>query len=214
MRLFTTIAVAALALSTLPAKAADPFLGDTTTPQRSTKFYAALRGGFTMPEDAGPDGILGDLDDTSLSDEYEDFGVFASAAAGVAFSALRLEAEAGYFHANADEHSDGAPVLGLGGLDVYTVLANAYYDIDLGRIVPFIGAGAGVGFIDSDGPIDPDAAFAYQLTLGLGFDLTDNVATELGYRFQHLRTDASLPQGDADLDIETHIGYVGIRAKF
>lgn len=223
MRILAGITIAALALSALPTQAADPFFEDTAAPRVGKSFYGALRGGIAMPEDVGPH-ILGDFDDLTMSAEYEDVGVFVAGAAGLALGGLRLEGEVGYFGADLDDDiEDDQLLLGLGDLDVLTLMANAYVDLDLGRFAPFIGAGIGVGFIDSDVPDDAavaarlddlDAAFAYQLTAGVGFDLSDTVTAELAYRFQHLRTQVSNFGGDADLDIETHLAFAGIRAKF
>ena len=183
MRLFTTIAVAALALSTLPAKAADPFLGDTSAPQRTSAFYAALRGGISSIDEFEA-GALGDI---ASNNSYDNISVFGAAAAGVHFSALRLEGEVGYFNANVN-HDAASPTIpasiaDLADVDVITVMANAYFDLDLGVVTPFIGTGVGVGITSSDLLDDPDPGFAYQLTLGAGIDLSEQLTAELAYRF-------------------------------
>ena len=243
MRLFTTIAVAALALSTLPAKAADPFLGDSSASQRTSAFYAALRGGISAPDEIGFDGE--GIGETSIAGLYDDVNFFVAAAAGTSFGGLRVEGEVAYYGAQMDNDLKDrdtaiaiAAIAGFditddvddlddfetfGDLNIYTLMANAYYDFDLGRIKPFVGAGVGVGFVDFNLPSgvatfagldDTEAAFAYQFTAGLGVDVTESVAAELAYRYQKLQTEVSLGLNDPDLNIESHIGYAGLRAKF
>jgi len=86
---------------------------------------------------------------------------------------------------------------------VQTMFANVYYDINTGtKFIPYVGAGIGVGFIRtknsvefyegsdwySSGDIGSKTVtnFAWNIGLGLGYEITKNVALDVGYRFADL----------------------------
>ncbi len=90
-------------------------------------------------------------------------------------------------------------------LDIQTLFANVYYDINTGtRITPYVGAGIGMAFIDaqsdlsvtptwgSGASLDVDSGtksntnFAWNVGAGAGVALTDNLSVDLGYRFAYL----------------------------
>jgi opacity protein-like surface antigen len=89
---------------------------------------------------------------------------------------------------------------------IQTLFLNAYWDIDTGtKFTPYVGAGLGMGFIgtkwrswgasydptDIPGTFDhfDDTAkkrstnFAWNIGAGVGYDITDNVTLDAGYRF-------------------------------
>jgi len=83
---------------------------------------------------------------------------------------------------------------GLGDLNKYVLLVNAY--LDLGTwygVTPFIGAGAGGDLINTTNGISlavlgrPNRSFnfAWALMGGLAYNLTDKAAIEVGYRYLH-----------------------------
>ncbi|MCA3573560.1 MAG: porin family protein [Aestuariivirga sp.] len=84
-----------------------------------------------------------------------------------------------------------------GDVSVTYIFGNLWYDFghvfDMGGITPYIGGGLGVGFVDID--IDAiqgvdfaasgsETGFAYQLGGGLMWNIADNVALDLGYRYR------------------------------
>lgn len=88
---------------------------------------------------------------------------------------------------------------------IQTIFANVYYDINTGTpVTPYVGAGAGVAVIDTkikaDGhdPANPTDSidvstssrnvtnFAWNVGAGVGYDITQNVTIDLGYRFAGL----------------------------
>jgi OmpA-OmpF porin, OOP family len=101
---------------------------------------------------------------------------------GYDFIGPRVEVE-GLYHENqtAGANFPGAALNGkIGQADV---MANILYDFNAGGvIVPFIGAGAGVGFIDSQLPIH-STQFAYQGILGVGWNATPNLRLDLDGRY-------------------------------
>ena len=83
--------------------------------------------------------------------------------------------------------------------NIQTLFVNVYYDINTGtRFIPYIGAGLGAGFIRTKGYIDWGAGaiettgsktvtnFAWNIGLGLGYEITKNIALDVGYRFADL----------------------------
>lgn len=83
--------------------------------------------------------------------------------------------------------------------NIQTLFVNTYWDIDTGtQFTPYVGAGLGMGFIGTKLKYDgEDAAytwgastgsktvtnFAWNVGLGLGYDITDNWIVDAGYRF-------------------------------
>ena len=102
---------------------------------------------------------------------------------------------------------------------IQTLFLNAYWDIDTGtKFTPYIGAGIGMGFVDlkwrcwgsSYDPADPSTRddfddsvkkgntnFAWNVSAGLGYDITDNWTIDAGYRFVSL---GSVKTGKMDSD--------------
>ena len=241
MRRTATIA-AALALSVLaaPALAADPaphFGGGHSSGGMLKGGYLALRGGITAVQETEFDPAS--LGIARVDNEYEDLNGFASVAAGMAFGATRFEADVSYLRGSVKDHIATAGGTStryssdesFGDLDVVTVMANLYYDLDLGFITPFVGAGLGVGFVSAndygvtplvgatpDGVLlnDNDLGLAYQATAGLAFAVGGRATAELGYRFQGVEAELHTLLSDdrEEFDIETHTGFAGIRVSF
>ncbi len=83
---------------------------------------------------------------------------------------------------------------GLGDLNKYILLVNAY--LDLGTwygVTPFVGVGGGGDLINSSnsaglaffGMPNRSFNFAWALMGGVAYNLTDNAAVEVGYRYVH-----------------------------
>jgi opacity protein-like surface antigen len=93
--------------------------------------------------------------------------------------------------------------LGAGSVSTTTVLGNAYLDLNNDTaFTPYIGAGAGYSFVDGgkDG-----AALAGRA--GVAIDLTQNIAVDVGYKYQH-----TLIKSSADL--KEHQAMIGLRFGF
>jgi len=85
------------------------------------------------------------------------------------------------------------------------VTANGYIDVPLGLpITPYIGAGVGWGFVNADSSHNEDG-LAAALTAGVTFDVTQNVAVDVGYRFRTIFLDD---------DVQDHAVTGGLRFKF
>ncbi len=120
---------------------------------------------------------------------------------------LRVELEAGYRRSDmggAWTTSSGSTGGFLdGNLSTFSIMANAWYDIDIGsKVVPYIGGGVGWGrshaevarvetFTSSD-PTTYDfinsverhnSGFAWQLGLGFNYEVAQDVDVGIGYRY-------------------------------
>lgn len=111
---------------------------------------------------------------------------------------VRLEGEVSY---------RSQELQGLSGdIGVTAVLANGWYDFDMGGpVVPYAGIGLGIGFIGND--VGDDAGFAFQFGGGLTYHV--NYRLFLGFNYRYLTTD----MGSA-LDYWAHQGSVSAGFKF
>ena len=134
-----------------------------------------------------------------------DTGFVVSGAIGMSLDnvlqGLRAEVEVGYREDKvkgtwaSDTNTTANPTGNDSGTLDYThstfsVLANAWYDFDLGDVKPYIGGG--VGWADSDldgnfvgtGPLSTsDSGFAWQLGAGVNFNISPNMMLGVGYRY-------------------------------
>jgi OmpA-OmpF porin, OOP family len=100
---------------------------------------------------------------------------------GYDFIGPRVEVEGLYRQNNNGNFFGGRAITGQ--ISQVTVMANFLYDFNAtGAFVPYIGAGAGVGFIDSDYNLG-STAFAYQGILGVGYNATPNLRFNLEGRY-------------------------------
>lgn len=82
-----------------------------------------------------------------------------------------------------------------------TVLGNAYLDIPTGTfITPYVGGGVGSTFAGGDN------GFTYDFTGGAAFEITDNMAIDIGYRYINIAADHD--------GITGHQGLAGVRFGF
>lgn len=108
------------------------------------------------------------------------------------------------------------------------LLGNLWFDIDTGSgFTPYIGGGLGAGYVTAEGqpffggnPAGPavDLAgwgWAYQVGAGVKFDVADNLALDLGYRYKSV-VDAELSGGgdDAIANVGSHVLQVGLSVGF
>ena len=95
-------------------------------------------------------------------------------------------------------------------------MGNIYYDLQTGgNVRPYLGLGLGFATVEatsSDLDIDDsDTGLAYQLMLGLGFDVGNDVTLVGGYRY--FATDDPTIDG-TKVEYETHNIEVGVRVAF
>jgi len=153
---------------------------------------------------------------------YND-GVVGTAQGGFAFgNGARLEEEFGFRYNAVDQVSPYGN--GRGSMRNYAFMTNALYDIPVDfALHPYVGVGVGIAdytpyHIRGDGmPFPfyvggPDAwGFAWQAIGGVAYDLDDNIALTLEYRYFERVNDN--PPGAAN-DYSSHSGLVGVRYTF
>ena len=100
---------------------------------------------------------------------------------GYDFIGPRIEVE-GLYRQNNNGNFFGNRAI-TGQISQVTAMANLLYDFNaFGAFVPYIGAGAGVGFIDSDFNLG-STVFAYQGILGVGYNWSPNLRFNLEGRY-------------------------------
>ncbi|MGB7205982.1 MAG: outer membrane beta-barrel protein [Anderseniella sp.] len=100
---------------------------------------------------------------------------------------------------------DGGPY----DLSGTTVLWNGYVDVPLAMgFTPYAGVGVGYGWVDYSGAGSPadDNGFAWAATGGVAFNMTQNIALDVGYRYRNI--DVAGP------DYADHSVTAGIRWNF
>ena len=146
--------------------------------------------------------------ETVPAETYEAMGLYLRADAGWSFlewaggeddSAFAAGAGVGYrFNDSlrADVRVDYAgeyDVAPGADMSVSTVLGNLYFDLPTDTaFTPYVGAGVGYGWTSVENGKDKDG-LAYGLMAGVGVDLTDSVAVDVGYRFRDVMTSGSDP---------------------
>ncbi len=122
-------------------------------------------------------------------------------------------------------------------IDIHTVFANLYYDINTGTaFTPYVGAGLGVAWVNQkvastfngwtpgtmDGNFDT-TNFAWNVGAGVGYSLTDHIVIDLGYRYtsfgdakkvDKVRSDALGNIQFQAKDITAHEALLGLRYQF
>ena len=172
-------------------------------------WYVSLFGGVSWQEDIETTSEATLVSPGVSFDTTFEFksGYLAGAAIGARLSDIgldwfRLEAEASYTRYKGDSYDyepagGGAVASGSGDLEGHLeaiyVLGNLWIDLDLGMgLVPYIGGGAGVAFLDLDANYVPTnfgiasdrTEFAFQAGGGVKWWMSDSVALEVGYRFR------------------------------
>jgi OmpA-OmpF porin, OOP family len=100
---------------------------------------------------------------------------------GYDFLGPRIEVE-GLYRQNVNSNNFGNRAI-TGQISQVTAMANFLYDFNaFGNFVPYIGAGAGVGFVDSDQNLG-SVTFAYQGILGVGYNWSPNLRFNLEGRY-------------------------------
>ncbi|WP_207460118.1 OmpA family protein [Azospirillum sp. SYSU D00513] len=204
-----TAALAALISSGLPAGAL-----------AAEGFYVGAGAGVNWTRDA-------DLRDLALpgNDATADFdlGGIANLSAGYATQmGLRGELEFAWRWRNAVDEVSGANLTGLGSsgkVNSLAVMANVFYDLDLGiGVKPYIGAGIGGTRVRMklDGTSDSDYRFAYQGIVGASYDITDNLAATVDYRYFAVTKDPKFDVSGTTIkgEYENHTVMVGLRYAF
>lgn len=187
LTLLASTTLAMLALSA-PAQAA------------GSGWYFSLTGGANFQTD---DGFFASTvgADTLTFNPDSDTGWIIGGAVGLSLNnmvqGLRIEAEVAYRENQINGSWSSTTGVADAGLLEYdhstlSVMANVWYDFDLGGVRPYVGGGVGWAETELEGNFlggtipainHSDNGFAWQLGAGLNFDISPNVQLGLGYRY-------------------------------
>lgn len=159
-----------------------------------------------------------------VSEKFEyDTGYVLGAALGYGFGKFRAEGEISYQKNDIDKYSESGSSSDVNGdLSSLAFLINGYFDfINESAFTPYISAGLGYAQIDLNdfnipGSGDPDinkddTVFAYQLGVGVGYAVTENVTIDAKYRYFATEN----PELDtAEVEYASHNFIFGVRVYF
>ncbi len=193
---------------------------------------ASARNGIYVEGNVGPS-ILEDSDISGggISGEAEfDTGFVIGGAVGYRFAdGFRVEGGVSYRESNVDKGTySGGELNGTGDANLTAIMANVYYDFDAGfTFKPYLGVGIGIGIfeVNCDAPgnvlnVDDDSAeLAWNVMLGVGYALTEDVELYYGYRYLGTTDpefDATLlgMSGTLEAEVTIHEVLWGLRYNF
>ena len=212
-----SIAAAAVAGAAMATAAAAPAGAQT---------YVSVHG--------GADSLLdGDVSQAGLSGEVSaDLGYTAGATVGLQFMHnIRADVELIYRRADLDNLTVSAFGLSASGAidgNVTTIAAmiNAYYDIPLGRLKPYVMVGAGAARVEvndikvagtaGNAPDFDDDVFAFQGGGGVAVNVVGNLDLTLNYRYFQTEdpTFDGTAGGPTDAEYRVHSVTAGVRYWF
>jgi len=193
-------------------------------PSQAMDIYIAGRAGLSMPQDSTvkTSALPGTRIEFGFNDKFTGAG-----AVGLREGNYRSEIEIGYQKNDLNSISASGMTInpatvGLSGnVSILTGLVNAYYDIDTGtRFRPYVSGGVGFARIDAKFNVtgvtgistsDQDTVLAYQFGAGLGYDVSDNITIEAGYRYL---TGQDAEFGTDKASFASHNFSAGIRIHF
>jgi len=198
---------------------------DLYEPAATQGWYVSLFGGASFLEEF--DITYSHSGTAGISETKTDPGFIVGGAVGMDINPnMRAEVEVSYFESDVSRLNypyDPVSYSASGDVNSVNVLMNVWYDFDMGGgFAPYIGGGAGVGFVDARAAwsdpynelVGSDAGFAFQAGGGLRFQLTEMIGADLGYRYRGI-LDVTLPSDDPDqvnasTDIYGHFVQAGI----
>lgn len=189
---------------------------------KGASMYVSGFAGFTVLPDSGLDqaGIF-------TSEFKYDTGLNIGGAIGYKWPVgIRSEAELSYRQNTIDfitlTEFGFPPISGSAvnsHVGAFAFMANLWYDIDTASdLIPYIGGGVGGANItyDFNGFSEDDTVFAWQLGLGLGYQVTPGIVLFTDYRWL-ATTDPTIPDPgfpDVKGEYSSHNVQFGVRAHF
>ncbi len=223
--------------------------GMWSAPVQAADHYVSGMAGISWFQDAEIQRVYheeGDYDNYKEEMGF-DSGLTLAGAIGCDYGSTRLEAEIGYqkndvdgFTSSWDGNGESEYAVENGKATVLSLMANGYYDIDLGGVELYAMAGVGVAQVNLqwddyenvpyDGRSDFDTnyevnevAFAYQLGAGLAIPVSDGVMIDARYRY-FATTDFSFgddrdelgnyyPDQSYNMNLSSHSALLGLRVN-
>jgi OmpA-OmpF porin, OOP family len=140
-------------------------------------------------------------------------GWSAGGKAGYDFVGPRLELEVGYGEIPTSVNIPGTAINGKVGQ--LNVMANLLYDfMPTSIITPYIGAGAGVAFVDSNSALG-STQFAYQGMLGVAYNVNEQLRFMVEGRYVGTTNPSvNTPFGNVSFQNNNVLALVGVQYKF
>ena len=181
--------------------------------------YVSLKGVYakTTASNFKSSGLDEDDNYTSEKDSFSDSTYGARLAFGAKIDFLRTELELGWNKNLSKTYSDGVY---KGSFKTKTALLNAYYDIfTKGGLTPYVGAGIGLAHLNAKMGEDGGSnnALAWQVGAGVAYNLTNNLALDIGYRYMdygHVKYQWSDNTGNTKAKLKTNEVLAGLRYTF
>lgn len=137
------------------------------------------------------------------------------------------EGGAPYITTITSDHSRNSDVASNIRLRAWSLMANAWYDFDLGLpVTPYVGGGIGLAQVKISGDLDGarlweknDSVFAWQVGAGASMPISDSAKLFVDYRYfsaadAHLKLAPGYNGGSIDADFNSHSLLVGVRFNF
>ncbi|MDT8440279.1 MAG: outer membrane beta-barrel protein [Desulfuromonadales bacterium] len=192
--------------------------GETCRVMAHQGLYLGVWGGGTTLRDKSYSAPGG-----ALKVDY-DTGYAVGVVAGYDFGHLRLELDGGYRDLDVDRLGDSPLVDGSrADLTLSSVLLNLYYDIPVSSpVTPYVGAGAGVAWVELDDlrivgqkQSDEDRVLAGQIGAGVRFPLCRHALVDFGYRYLFTEDpEFKVNSVKAETKISNHTVLVGLNVLF
>ncbi|MDB5487722.1 MAG: outer membrane protein precursor, partial [Reyranella sp.] len=140
-------------------------------------------------------------------------GWAAGGKVGYDFVGPRLELEAGYGQIPTSANIPGTAINGKVGQ--LTVMANILYDfMPTSVITPYIGAGAGIAFVDGTSSLG-STQFAYQGMLGVAYNVSEQLRFMVEGRYVGTTNpNVNTPFGNVSFQNQNILALVGVSYKF
>ncbi|WP_022666741.1 outer membrane protein [Desulfospira joergensenii] len=149
-------------------------------------YYLGVQSGMTWVEDTNTSGTSGEMDS----------GYAVGITGGYDFGMFRVEAEGSYRENDIDKIVIfGNPTTCGGDISSTSLMFNGYVEFEnKTQITPYVGAGLGINRIEHKGYAKygggttvnfdtSETVFAWSVTAGLAWNLSDTLALDLSYRY-------------------------------
>ncbi|MCQ2965869.1 MAG: porin family protein [Alphaproteobacteria bacterium] len=194
------------------------------------KPYVSVKGAYAKTSMSSVRGEETDDEGTSVGKyKFNDHTYGVRVAVGAKFDAIRSELEFGWNDKFSERHSDfdeddGSTDSWKNSFKTKTIMLNGYYDLFTNNgFTPYVGVGVGLShnkmkLVDSTIK-ESDNSFAWQVGAGVTYDVCDNMAIDVGYRYMDY---GSVRKKEIDEDYHSNIKaklktnevLVGVRYSF
>ena len=196
----------------------------------STSDYIALKGGYAAMKYQTKESYKGET--TTVKHNWDGDAALGSVAYGLKGGYLRVEAEGSGTTIVEKKKNFNSGSSSEGRINAAGVMLNSYLELPVDfPVKPYINAGAGMAHIkarfrnktdtESSTVSFSDNHFAWQVGAGIGYEVTSELAIDLGYRFisygkldKKIYDDASNEIGTIRADAKAYNAYIGLRYSF